>query len=266
MKCVSWYCFVLQICGKKIRNAYFTTCRYWEIMRLFRLAKYAQNDLKILHPLEPGQSRRKFLQHPLERQFSFLPFEIPDVISMTFVPSFSGHPTFQSTLKSCWKARHPKPVGRLFQERFQWVNSSDKTPAWNRAVNSTGPQQRKTIRWSKKNQCLDKNTSKITESIFLEFLFGKISGCCKQAPSSTWQPGRLILPSQTKPKRSVWPLDSWWPNGKKSGFFPPYRAKLGACCPTRRDHRGVFCPLLFASPSDRSDRWSVVKFFHEREV
>ena len=116
----------------------------WEKFEAFWTGKICgKMILRLLHPLEPGQSRKKSFNIP-KHHFSFLPLKSPCNFHDLRSQVSRG---FQSTLKSCRKARHPKPVGRLFQERFQWVNSSDKTPAWNRAVNSTGPQQRKTLRW-----------------------------------------------------------------------------------------------------------------------
>lgn len=150
------YCFVASVFVEK--NTQMLTSRpagNWEKFEESATGKICgKMILRFLHPLEPDIPKR---------HFSFLPLKSPCNFHDLRSQVSRG---FQSTLKSCWKAPPlPKPVGHLFQESFQWVNSSDKTPAWNRAVNSTGPQQRKTIRWSKKKQCLDKNTSKITESI-----------------------------------------------------------------------------------------------------
>lgn len=87
-------------------------------------------------------------------------------------------------------------------------------------------------------ECLDKNTSKITASIFLNF-FSENSQVVASRHLPQHGAARKTDPSQSNQTQKI----GFGPRFLV-GFFPPYRAKLGACCPTRRDHRGVFCPLL----------------------
>ena len=128
---------------EKIRNAYFKTCRYWEIMRLCDWQNM-QNDLKILHPLEPGQSRKNSFNIP--KRHKLLAIEI----SCNFHDLRSQKPPFNQPLKAAEKAP-PKTRGSSFSRALSMGQQLRQNTGHFRAVNSTGPQQRKTIRWSKKN-------------------------------------------------------------------------------------------------------------------
>ena len=111
-------------------------------------------------------------------------------------------------------------------------------------------------------ECLDKNTSKITESIFLNFFSENSQVVASRHLPQHGSQEDWSFPVKPNPKDRFGPSIPGGQMGRNRVSSLPTGPNWGhvARHGTRCDHRGVFCPLLFASPSDRSDRWSVVEW------